>query len=721
MKRPFCIIGLSFMAGAFAASYLPDSSRPAVILALLPGFFACLFLLKGKWRTSASTAFACVILGVSLFHYTTTQIYNQIVLLADQEVSVTATVTNSNIRDNGKYTYEMRAQHVATQVPQQFKFLLYSDIDLEVGYGDTITLTPSFFLPSGNSTFDGISYYKGQQIFLLAHTKGEGVAVTPRSSDSLSYSLFQARYALSRRIQETMPYPQSSVMESVILGIQDNLDANLKQNYINSGSIHLFAVSGLHVMIISGFSLFLLSLLRIKKRLQYLIAIGIAVVFVLLSGAHLSAVRACIMLALLLIGRIVGRESDPVNSLCAAGFFIVLYNVYAIMDIGFLMSFSATMGILLVSRRLCRFTLTRLKLTNRIVIWMMEVLCVSFAANLFLIPIYVLKFGVLSVICPLTNLLITIPGTFILSYGVVLTVLLAVPIPDWLMQLLCYPQTVAISVQNEIVTFLGRLPFATIGLDYPAIRVWLLLSLFAVIAGVCLHKRRSITKQVCLFVVVCFVLANAVTIFSTRNRIQIYLLNDGKFASIVVMYQFRTTVITYADDNYLDKQVYQFLKMKGVSSIDNLLILGNQFDEYKDTLFLVDNLTIQNVLYNNKNTNSLFFLEGHPNIGTLVPIKEAMNLSINNEIQIQTNYVNSKINAAIYCYETKVSLTSTPLSPDDDSAIILLRGQTKEEIPQELQSHTIVLDQQYQPAPSAEHARLAQNGAFLTIYPDGIK
>ena len=114
---------------------------------------------------------------------------------------------------------------------------------------------------------------------------------------------------------------------------------------------HIIAISGFNVGIVVFTVLFLLKVLRIKRKYRYLLAIPILFIHMCAVGAQASVVRATLMAVVVLIGYLLERDTDIINSLSLAALIILGYNPRQIFDIGFQLSFVSLLGIVLLSPR----------------------------------------------------------------------------------------------------------------------------------------------------------------------------------------------------------------------------------------------------------------------------------------------------------------------------------------------------------------------------------
>ena len=183
------------------------------------------------------------------------------------------------------------------------------------------------------------------------------------------------------------------------------LSDNASDSLAGAGLSHLTAVSGLHMTIIAGAVYGLLRLLRVPKRAAAGINILAMLFFMGVTLFPVSAVRAGMMQIVMMLGYVLSRKADGLNSLGLALLLLVLFQPYAACDPGLLLSFAATLGLLTVLPWLRRSPWLRRMERRRILGKAAASLAVSFAALAFTVPIIGLCFGEVSLMSPLSNLL----------------------------------------------------------------------------------------------------------------------------------------------------------------------------------------------------------------------------------------------------------------------------------------------------------------------------
>ena len=178
-------------------------------------------------------------------------------------------------------------------------------------------------------------------LMLVAH--GQGNKVWSSAYDVRDYFLaVMQKYIPGER--------ENGVANALLLGYKENLDEELEDAYMETGSIHILAVSGGHVGILfAGLMLIFGRVMIFKKWWRYvetLLILSIIWGFALITGFGASIARAALMFSLFLIGRAFHREQNSYNILAASAFFLVLYDPYMLFQVGFQLSYTAVLGMI---------------------------------------------------------------------------------------------------------------------------------------------------------------------------------------------------------------------------------------------------------------------------------------------------------------------------------------------------------------------------------------
>ncbi len=267
-------------------------------------------------------------------------------------------------------------------------------------------------------------------------------------------ALFNFRKDLETRINDHFPQPQSNLLAGILLGIKTNLPREFKQDLITTGTIHVVVVSGYNIVLIGSFVLLLAPIVG-RKRATILALITITA-YTFLVGFGAPTVRALIMGAVALVAVLLGKRSLGFYSLFLAVFVMLLFNPEFILDISFQLTFAATLGVMLFTRKIASWL-------KKFPKWFAEVFATSLAAQILVLPLIFYYFGSISVMSPIVNsfVLWTVPINTILGF-----VFLGLTfISNILANLASYILVLPLTFFTATVSFFGQASFLVLNFE----------------------------------------------------------------------------------------------------------------------------------------------------------------------------------------------------------------------------------------------------------------
>ncbi|WP_310551990.1 DNA internalization-related competence protein ComEC/Rec2 [Paenibacillus glufosinatiresistens] len=240
-------------------------------------------------------------------------------------------------------------------VQVQLKLAAEEEIGIVGGWqrGDRIRLAGNLEQPAGPRNFGGFDYRRylhNHRIHWLLTAQGASQAkVTPLAGFSLRLPLRWAdrlRSGMALELDRIFDDKDAGYLKGLIIGMQDDLDPGTYRDFSKLGLTHILAISGMHVAVFVGCLLFLLARLRLTRETSLTAALLLVPLYVLLTGAGPSVIRAGLMSMIGLYASRRGVLKDGLHLLCAAGLMMLLWNPYHLTDVGFQLSFLVTAGLL---------------------------------------------------------------------------------------------------------------------------------------------------------------------------------------------------------------------------------------------------------------------------------------------------------------------------------------------------------------------------------------
>lgn len=342
----------------------------------------------------------------------------------------------------------------------------------EYRYGDVLKISGILAEPPRFEDFDYAQYLEVKGIYALMSYPTVEVMQRGEHASIFSFAyakILTVKHKLREVLFERLPPPESVILGAMVLGDQSAMTQGMKDALNKTGLRHIIAISGQHVVILSAMVMsFLLGAGLWRKQAILLSAILIAL-FIILSGAEASAVRAGIMGSILFAGQYMGRVQDSLRLLVFAATLMLMQNPLLLLyDVGFQLSCLAVFGII-VSFGFFKKVLEKVPETFGV----KDMMAMNFAAQAFTLPILIYNFGYISLVGVLTNILVLPIISVLIGAGFVF--LIAGALFPFLGFVLSFPVFFLLAYFNFVMEFFGKLPFSQLALDNVS-PAWLLLA-----------------------------------------------------------------------------------------------------------------------------------------------------------------------------------------------------------------------------------------------------
>jgi ComEC/Rec2-related protein len=226
-------------------------------------------------------------------------------------------------------------------------------------YGDRIISQGKFSVPShpmNPGEFDFGSYLRRQNIYLNFRALRDVPALVTAHNQGSPFvaAALAARHGLAQVLQDGLEDdPEvAQTVQGMILGGRAETSADLKELFRDTGTIHLFAASGLQVSLFAGLAWSCLRYVRLPRPWAALSIVPVVVTYCAVTGFYPATVRATVMAILMSIGVSLERPVAKINSLCASGLLILIHDTQELFQSGFELSFAAVFAIMTAVRPL---------------------------------------------------------------------------------------------------------------------------------------------------------------------------------------------------------------------------------------------------------------------------------------------------------------------------------------------------------------------------------
>lgn len=389
--------------------------------------------------------------------------------------------------DTGRLIFEFNLEKVNGQAEKSaLRMYLRGDPSAlsEIAYGQTLVLTGHIWTPdpiTNPGEFDFGAYLAKNGLNGYATAKIEDVAIVTARQNAFS-ALIAIRSSIARRIETLFP-KNNAIMQALVLADRSLISDDIRDSFQKTGITHLICISGMHVSVLAMAMQFFLK--RVMHR-KYAICITLIALMLygILIGFTASFVRAVIMFMIFSAAPIAGYPSDGITRLSTAMLLTLMVSPRQIYNAGFVLSYSATAGIILIDAPLNHLLhLDRalehrpdahpgIRLLKNMALYFPKLLCATLSAQLATLPAVVAFFGVQSLISVPVNLL-CVP-LCMLAYPIgMLALLLSIVAMPLTTALSAIPELL-LSTLSEIALISAKLPFTGIRIgQYPVLLILL--------------------------------------------------------------------------------------------------------------------------------------------------------------------------------------------------------------------------------------------------------
>lgn len=267
----------------------------------------------------------------------------------------------------------------------------------------------------------------------------------------------EVRDRLDAVAAELLPEPQASLLGGILVGSRSSMPPDFREALNVTSTSHIVAVSGFNVTVLAGV-VQLAALRLLSRRRATILAIVAVWVYAILTGLPPSATRAAIMATMALGAVLAGRGGDAASFLCFSASLMAGLDPLLLYDLGFQLSFLATAGLVLLEPVLRGWM-------SRLPGWLSGSLSVTLAAQLAVLPVLLWSFRTISVVSPLSNLLISPALPVLMGFGSATVLLGAVSQP--LGELVAPVTWLLLTYLVESIRWTARIPGASLETGSP--------------------------------------------------------------------------------------------------------------------------------------------------------------------------------------------------------------------------------------------------------------
>jgi len=433
-KFPLVRVLLCFVFGLLLGFYFIPNI-PFGLLVILCGFILFLlayFLTEKKIIVPVFFGITALILSVGIGVFTQI-IHNDLHSkkhyfhqISNKEQNINLTLV-SKLKPNANYHRYYAEVNSVDARQSKGKILLSIRKDFHLGepeigakFSAYSKIIPNSVVKNPNQ-FDYGKYIEKQKVYAQIYIDSIGVRQLETQETIVHYTHKIRAKIINNLRKSGFSEEELAVFHALILGQKQDISPEILQAYQYAGAIHILSVSGLHVGYIYVFlSVVLLVFPNDKKGRWFKLLTLLCGLwgFALLVGMAPAIVRAVTMFSFVLVGRFMDRNSNIIHTLLVSMLFVLISDPSFLFDVGFQLSYLALFFIVWTKPMLDKFYVPK----NRITKYIWDVATVSFSAQIGVLPLSLYYFNQFPTLFIITNLLVLLPLSFFMIYGVFVAV-----------------------------------------------------------------------------------------------------------------------------------------------------------------------------------------------------------------------------------------------------------------------------------------------------------
>ncbi len=388
-------------------------------------------------------------------------------------------------------------------------------------------------------------------------------------TESPAQKLDRFRQQVITLLQVHVGGEEGNLAAALLTGDKTDLSQQSTVNFKRTGLSHVMAVSGLHLSIFIGMISYLLSRIDINRKIISAVSLLFVGLVVVLGGFSTSVLRAGIMSAVMFVGHLINRRSDPINSLGLSLIIIALIFPADVITPSYLLSGAATAGILILAPILDQALFGRL-VVSRTQRQQLSLISVSLSSSILTAPILMIFFGEISILSVPSMSLVNYPVTIVLIGSVLLCCLSWIPI---LGDFIAFIIRLVARLVFDIVDLLAQFEQATISFHSIPMIIFMVLCVLLAVAVWLLRNRLKLCRTISGCLVLFMVLSLGAAEIYHHTFSKLIVLSQASGGCSIYMDDGKSIVVDCANAALAD-DAQEILKQHGFDHIDLLLVTG---------------------------------------------------------------------------------------------------------------------------------------------------
>ena len=542
-----------------------------------------------------------------------------------ENVNIVGTIVSSKKEKQYINEYKIETEKI-NNIKLKKKFILLTK-NKEIEYGNKIKLEGTYIKPSKSRNYRGFdysNYLKTENIYGTIEQNGKIELIKEKNINYFFIILYKVKNKIIKNINNKFPEETRGVFLGILLGDKNSIEEDVRQNFADSSLSHILAVSGTHISYVVICISVLFKKLKLNKNIRKVLTSLVLFMYLYLVDFSVSATRAVIMSTIVIMQMLFYRKQDTITTIAFSSIIILINNPYSILNIGFLLSYGGTIGIILFVNRIS--IESKEDFFQRFKSYLKDICIVTISAQTIIMPIIIYYFNTISFTFIISNIIASLIIGPIIMIGLVIIAISFFKIP--IISLIIRFYNILIVILVRTADIISKIPMSKIYLKTPTtleiIFYYSVVFLIALLIYIKKSNRKFIKKtiQIDIYNLKNFFINNrnkvlifisivsliSITSIKIPKELKINFIDVGQGDSCLITTPQNKKVIVDSggSESYdVGKNVLlPYLLDKRITKIDYIMISHFDTDHCKGFEYVLENIKVKNVIISKQSETS---------------------------------------------------------------------------------------------------------------------
>ena len=628
MKRPILIAALGYIIGIVWGLYFK------IVLIFCSIIAICMLIVEKNKNilriiklviNKKVTILLLIFIIAGFIHIKFLKYDYEKIYISLENVNIVGTIVSSKKEKQYINEYKIETEKI-NNIKLKKKFILLTK-NKEIEYGNKIKLEGTYIKPSKSRNYRGFdysNYLKTENIYGTIEQNGKIELIKEKNINYLFINLYKVKNKIIKNINNKFPEETRGVVLGILLGDKSSIEEDVRQNFADSSLSHILAVSGTHISYVVICISVLFKKLKLNKNIRKVLTSLVLFMYLYLVDFSASATRAVIMSNIVILQMLFYRKQDTITTIAFSSIIILINNPYAILNIGFLLSYGGTIGIILFVNKIS--TESKEDFFQRFKSYLKDICIVTISAQTIIMPIIIYYFNTISFTFIISNIIASLIIGPIIMIGLVIIAISFFKIP--IISLIIRFYNILIVILVKTADIISKIPISKIYLKTPTtleiIFYYSVVFLIALLIYIKKSNRKFIKKtiQIDIYNLKNFFINNrnkvlifisivsliSITSIKIPKELKINFIDVGQGDSCLITTPQNKKVIVDSggSESYdVGKNVLlPYLLDKRITKIDYIMISHFDTDHCKGFEYVLENLKVKNVIISKQSETS---------------------------------------------------------------------------------------------------------------------